>query len=341
MIDTKVEYAGIELERPFIAGASPVTHDLDVARRLEDAGAAAIVMHSLFEEQLEEDALSTHHHVEAVAHSHAEATSYFPELPEPKEAGAYGLGPEAYLEQLRRLKASLSIPVFGSLNGVSPGGWIRYARSIEEAGADAIELNLYDVPVDPDESAAQVDARHVETVQAVAEAVSIPVAVKLSPFLSAPVHLARRLAEAGAAALVVFNRFYQPDIDVEALEVVPSLKLSTSDELLLRVRWLAAFFEVVPASLAVTGGVHTPIDAIKALMAGASGVQVTSAILARGPSVIADLSRGLVEWLEEHEYASVRQMVGSMSLARCPDPEAFGRANYMKVLAGWRRGSVI
>ena len=334
MVDTKVTYAGFELPNPLVAGASPITHDVDTARRLEDAGASALVMHSLFEEQLEADAMTAHYQTEAVAESHAEATSYFPD-------SGYRLGVEEYLERLRRLKEAVSLPVFASLNGASPGGWTGYARDLESAGADALELNLYDVPSRPEESAAEVEARYLETVKAVVETASIPVAVKLSPFLSAPVNLATRLAAAGARAIVVFNRFYQPDIDIEALEVVPALRLSTSDELRLRLRWVAAMFEPVEASLAVTGGVHTAPDAIKALMAGASAVQMTSAILERGPGAVTEVLEGMRTWLTEHEYASVGQMVGSMSLARCPDPEHFERANYMKVLASWRYGTVV
>ncbi|RMH37509.1 MAG: dihydroorotate dehydrogenase-like protein [Deltaproteobacteria bacterium] len=334
-MDTSVTYAGLELRGPIVAGASPLTHDIDTARRLEEAGAAAIVMHSLFEEQIERDELALHYHVEATAHSHPEADSYLPDV------GGYRLGPDAYVEQLGRLKRAVSIPVFGSLNGISAGGWIRYAAHMEQAGADAIELNLYDVPTDPDESGAEVEARYVDTVRAVVDAVSIPVAVKLSPFLSAPVHMAARLADAGAAAIVVFNRFYQPDIDIEALDVTPALTLSSPDELRLRLRWLAAMYGRVSASLAATGGVHSAAGAIKALMAGASAVQMTSAILRAGPAAVAAVVAEMLAWLEEHEYESVRQMIGSMSLQRCPDPEAFERANYMQVLQSWKHGGVV
>jgi dihydroorotate dehydrogenase (fumarate) len=334
-MDLRIRYMGLELPSPLIAGASPLTHDLDTARRLEDSGAAAIVMHSLFEEQLTREELSLHHHMSAVEHSHAEAVTYFP------EPGEFAMGPDRYLEQLQRLARALSIPVMGSLNGVTTGGWIRYARLMQEAGADALELNLYDVATDPAETSQHVEQRLVDVVAQVKQSVTIPVAVKLSPFFSAPVHMARRLEHAGADALVLFNRFYQPDIDIDALDVTPALRLSDSHTLRMRLRWLAAIFGHVECALAATGGVHTGRDALKALMAGASAVQMTSAVLRKGPGQMKTVADEMAAWMEENQYESVQQMIGSMSLGRCPDPASYERANYMRVLQSWRPGNVV
>jgi dihydroorotate dehydrogenase (fumarate) len=334
-MDLTTRYAGLELAGPLVAGASPITHDVGIARRLEDAGVSAIVMHSLFEEQIDRDELSLHHHMAQVEYSHAEALSYFPALDQ------FALAPDTYVEQLARVKRAVSVPVIGSLNGATPGGWTRYAKLMRQAGADAIELNVYYVATDPLESSADVEQRYLETVRCVKDSVDVPVAVKLSPFFSAPVHMARRLEAAGADALVVFNRFYQPDIDIDALDVAPALRLSDSSTLLMRLRWLAALFGNVECSLAATGGVHTGRDALKALMAGASAVQITSAVLRSGPEHVAEIQRDLCEWMEQNEYESVRQMIGSMSLQRCPDPTGFERANYMKVLQSWKYGTVV
>jgi dihydroorotate dehydrogenase (fumarate) len=334
-MNLRTNYMGLELSSPLIAGASPLTHDLDIARKLEDSGAAAIVMHSLFEEQITRDELAMHHHTAAVEHSHAEAVTYFPEL------GEFSMGPDRYLEELQRLKRALSIPVMGSLNGVTTGGWIRYARLMQEAGADALELNLYEVATDPDETSQAVEQRLVDVVAQVKKSVTIPVAVKLSPFFSAPLHMARRLEQVGADALVLFNRFYQPDIDIDALDVTPALRLSDSHTLLMRLRWLAAIFGHVECTLAATGGVHTGRDALKALMAGASAVQMTSAVLRQGPGQVKTIAGEMAAWMEDNEYQSVQQMIGSMSLARCPDPASYERANYMKVLQSWRFGTVV
>lgn len=333
--DLSTRYMGLALRSPLIAGASPLTHDLDVARKLEDAGAAALVMHSLFEEQIEGDELAFHHHTAGVADAHPEASSYFADPPE------FTLAPDAYVEQLARLKAALSIPVIGSLNGATPGGWTRYATLMQEAGADGIELNIYYLATDPHESAQDVERRYLDTVRTVRAAVTVPLAVKMSPFFSAPVYTARQLDGAGADALVVFNRFYQPDIDIEELDVTPALHLSSSSTLLMRLRWLAALFGHVGCSLGATGGVHTGRDAIKALMAGAAAVQMTSAILRHGPERVGVIARELRGWLEEHEYESVEQMIGSMSLRRCPNPAGFERANYMKVLQSWKFGTFV
>ncbi len=325
-------YMGLELSCPLIVGASPLCESLDAARRAEDAGAGALVMRSLFEEQLRRDQLAMIHHTEVHAYSHAEALDYFP------EPDSFGLGPDAYLEQLRRLHESLDIPVIASLNGVTDGGWVEYARVLEEAGAHGLELNIYYLAFDPEEDPRAVEDRYVRVLEGVKAEVSIPVAVKLGPFFSAPIHMARRLVSAGADALVIFNRFYQPDIDIEALEMTHRLELSDSHTLLMRLRWLAAMHGRVAADLCVTGGVHDAQDAIKALMAGATGVQMASALLRHGPEHLGTVREELTTFLVEREYDSLQQMVGSMSLLRCPDPRALERANYMQILDSWHLG---
>jgi dihydroorotate dehydrogenase (fumarate) len=304
--------------------------DLDNVRRLEDAGAAAIVMHSLFEEQITREQLGDLYSVEMHEDSFAEALSYFPQ---PQE---YRLGPDTYLEQLRKIKAAVRVPVIASLNGTSPAGWLDYAKLIEQAGADALELNVYYLATQAWETSESVERRTLESVRIVKGAVKIPVAVKLSPFYSSLANLAKQLDDARADALVLFNRFYQPDIDVEELEVVPSLQLSDSSELLLRLRWLAILSGHVKGSLACSGGVHSPLDAVKAIMAGAHAVQLVSALLKREPEYLTTVREGLEKWMEEHEYASVAQMHGSMSHQKSPNPQALERANYMKILQGWR-----
>ena len=261
--------------------------------------------------------------------SFAEATSYFP------AATDYALGPERYLEQIERLKARLSVPLIASLNGVTAGGWTEYARLIEQAGADALELNVYEVATDPLVGADQIERRTLDLVRSVREGVSIPIAVKLSPFYTAFAHFAHQLDQNGIDGLVLFNRFYQPDIDPEELQTLPRLRLSSSAELLLRLRWLAVLYGHVDCSLAVTGGVHEPLDAVKALMAGADAVQMVSAVLRDGPAAITRVRDGLVSWLQEHEYEELAQLRGSMSLQRCPDPAAFERGNYLRVLQSW------
>jgi dihydroorotate dehydrogenase (fumarate) len=330
-MDLSTSYLGMTLAHPLITGASPLVDHLDLVRRLEDAGAAAITMHSLFEEQLTAEAAATWRAVDEAADVHAEAASYFP------LAEDYALGPDDYLEQIGRIKAAVSIPVIASLNGVTGEGWTRYARLIEQAGADALELNAYLVAVNPLESAGLIERRLIDIVRDVRGSVTLPIAVKLSPFWSSLSHLAMALDGAGADGLVLFNRFYQPDIDIETQDVVPRLRLSDSSELLLRVRWLAALAGRVRASLAAGGGVHTVEDVVKAVMAGADAVQIVSALLTHGPEHLRVLIDGLQRWMEEREYASVAQMRGSMSLERCPDPRAFERGNYMRVLQTWRR----
>jgi dihydroorotate dehydrogenase (fumarate) len=333
-MDLSTTYLGFKLAHPLMPGASPMADDLDTVCRLEDAGASAIVLRSLFEEQIARDQRNLDRNVLAHTESFAEATTY---LPEPDE---FVFGPEQYLEHLRRVKAAVRVPVIASLNGTTPEGWLAYARQMEQAGADAIELNFYHVATDPTETGAAVEQRLLDAVRVITHHVKIPIAVKLSPFFSSLPHLAQQLDAHGVAGLVLFNRFYQPDIDPEALEAVPRLHFSTSQDLLLRVRWLAILSDRVRASLAVTGGVHTGIDALKAVMAGAHAVQVVAALLHHGPGFIAILVRDLERWLVEHEYESLAQALGSMSLRRSPDPEAFERGNYMRALQTWRATGV-
>ena len=329
-MDLSTTYLGFTLPHPLMPGASPMVDDLDTVRRLEDAGAAAIVMHSLFEEQIEQEDASTLDQAEAMTNVHVEARSY---LPPPS---TFRLGPHEYLEQLRRIKEAVRVPVIASLNGSSPGGWLRYARLMEEAGADALELNVYMLATDPAEDGAAIEEKTVAIVRDVRAGVRIPVAVKLSPFYTAMAHLAHRLDDAGASGLVLFNRFWQPGIDVEELEVRRELRLSDPSELPLRLRWLAVLYGTVRASLVAAGGVHGVVETVQAIMAGADAVQVVSALLRRGPEHLRVLRQELAEWLEQHEYESLAQMQGSMSLRTCPDPGAYERANYMMVLQSWR-----
>ena len=328
-MDLSTEYLGLKLAHPIMAGASPLVDDLDVVRRLEDAGAAAIVMRSLFEEQVRSEQMAALRHLDAPGESFAEAISYFP------VAASFGMSSDAYLERLRRIRDAVAVPVIASLNGSTPGGWLGYARELEQAGAHALELNLYTIPTDAREDATVVETRAVEVVREVTKALRIPVAVKLSPFYSSLPAFVRRLEEAGADGVVLFNRFYQPDIDPDTLDVVRELHLSDSSELPLRLRFLAILFGHVQLSLAATGGVHTSRDALKAIMAGACGVQMVSALLKKGPAHLSTVIAELSQWLEDNEYASLRQAIGSMSLLRCPDPTAYERANYVQILQSW------
>jgi len=325
-IDLRTRYLGFDLRGPLIAGACPLTYDTDVARRLEDAGAAAIVLPSLFEEQLEQAESFVAEHMDAHAEAFPESSGFWP------DAEPFALGPHEYLERVRRIRESLSIPVIASLNGCTPGGWLEYARLLQEASADAIELNLYAAPTADDAPSAEIEERAVSLVREVAASVEIPIAVKLSPFYTSLGRLARSMDEAGAGGLVLFNRFFQPDLDVEALEVRSTLELSTPSELRLRLRWIAQLSGRVAASLAVTGGVHSGLDVSKSIFAGAHGVQVVSALMLRGPEHLSELQRNLVEWMEEHEYASLDEMRGALDLSRVPNPGDFERAQYLRVL---------
>jgi dihydroorotate dehydrogenase (fumarate) len=329
-VDLSTDYLGVKLPHPIVAGAGPLADDLDGVKRLEDAGAAAIVLRSLFEEQITREQISEVVHLDSHGESFAEAASYFP------SPHAFALGPFQYLEQLRRAKDAVRIPVMASLNGATPGGWIDYARQMQQAGANALELNLYRIATDPETTCADIERQAIETVHAVKQAVTIPVAVKLSPFYTAFAHLGRELDRAGADGLVLFNRFYQPDIDAEDLTATRTLQLSDSSELRLRLHWLAILSGRVRASLAATGGVHTAIDVIKATMAGAHVTQMVSALLLHGPQHVQTVLNDLVEWMTEREWDSLAEMRGNLSLLKVPDPDAYERANYMLMLQSWR-----
>jgi dihydroorotate dehydrogenase (fumarate) len=330
MVDLSTTYLGLKLANPLVPSASPLARSLDNLRRMEDAGAGAVVLHSLFEEQINAESHTLDHFLSHGTDSFAEALSFFPE---PSE---FQLAPDQYLEHLRRAKQALSIPVIASLNGVSTGGWVKYARYMEQAGVDALELNMYFVPTDPDLTTGAVEDNYVHLLRDVRKQVSISVAVKLSPFFSALPHTARRLVDAGANGLVLFNRFYQPDIDLETLEVVPRPELSNPlapQALRLPLRWIAILYGQVAADLALTGGVHSAEDALKGLMAGASVTMMASELLTRGIDRIAQIRTDLVEWMESHEYESVAQMRGSMSQRSCPFPAAFERAHYVRAVS--------
>lgn len=325
-----IDYLGLQLAHPIMSGASPLVDNLDTVRRLEDAGAAAITMHSLFEEQILQEMTSHHLFRERHEESYAEARSLFPPSPE------FVFDPDQYLNHVRQIKDAVDLPVIASLNGTHTGSWVDYSALIEQAGADALELNLYFLPTDPAESGEDVERRLLEVVCEVRDTLTIPLAIKLSPYFSSLPHLASELDALKVDGLVLFNRFFQPDIDIEKLAAVPKLDLSDSSELRLRLRWLAILFGKLRASLGVTGGVHTTEDVIKSIMAGASGVQVVSALLLHGPGHLTKLVNELRHWLEENEYDSLQQMVGSMSLIACPNPEALERSNYLQTLQIWR-----
>lgn len=329
-MDLTTSYLGLSLKNPLIPSASPLSETVDSIRQLEDAGAAAVVMHSLFEEQLTRESHRLDHYLDYGTESFAEALTYFP------DATAYHVGPEQYLEKIRKAKEAVNIPIIGSLNGISTGGWIGYAKEIEAAGADALELNIYYIPTDPHLTGAEVEGRYLEIVKAVGRSISIPLAVKLSPYFSAMANMANRFAEAGADALVLFNRFYQPDFDLETLEVAPHLILSNAYEMRLPLRWVAILYGRVAVDFAITSGVQTHEDVIKGLMAGANTMMMASELLRRGIGRLAIVLRDLQRWMEEHEYESVSQMQGSMSQKHVTEPTSFERANYMKVLQSWR-----
>ncbi len=325
-MDLSTSYLGLKLKNPLVPSASPLSRTLDGIKRMEDAGAAAIVMYSLFEEQIHHEAAELDHYLSYGTQSFAEALSYFP------ETGEYNLGPDEYIEHIRKAKEAVDIPIIGSLNGISTGGWIQYAKKIQDAGANALELNVYYIPTDPKLSGAAVEQRYLDVLKAVKSTVTIPVAMKLSPFFSSMAHMATQLDQAGADGLVMFNRFYQPDLDIEGLEVVPNVTLSTSQAIRLPLRWIAVLYGRVKAGLAATSGVHSAQDVVKLLMAGADVTQLCSSLLLHGPGRIAEILQELDRWLLEHEYTSVKQMRGSMSQKSVADPSAFERANYMKAL---------
>lgn len=329
-MDISTTYMGMKLKHPVVASAGPLSHSVDGMRRLEDGGAAAIVMYSLFEEQIEGESHLLDHYLNYGTESFAEALHYFPNL------DGYNIGPEQYLNLIRQAKAAVSVPVIASLNGISTGGWVDYARRIQQAGADGLELNIYYIATDPTMSGAEVEQMYVDIVRQVRESVTIPLAVKVGPYFSSFANMAMRLARAGADALVVFNRFYQPDIDLEALEVVPNLMLSTRAAMRLPLRWVAILHGRVPVDLAMTSGIQGHEDVLKGLMAGANVAMMTSELLRNGPKRINSIVAELEQWLIEHEYESVAQMRGSMSQQNVAQPDAFERANYMKVLQSWR-----
>jgi dihydroorotate dehydrogenase (fumarate) len=317
---------GLDLKHPVVPSASPLSRDLGTIKAMEDAGAAAIVMHSIFEEQIEFEQESLHHFLERGTELFPEALTYYPPMPE------YKVGPEEYLEHIRQAKDAVDIPIIGSLNGISLGGWIDYARLIEEAGADGLELNVYFIAANPKTDAAEVEKLYLDILGVVNESVEIPIALKLSPFFTTMASFAQRVDEAGADALVLFNRFYQPDINLEDLEVEPSLVLSTSDEMRLPLRWIAILYGRVKASLALTSGIHTSQDVLKAVMGGSDVAHVCSVLLKHGLERIGQLVDGVELWMEEHEYESIRQMRGSLSQQAVAEPAAFERANYIRIL---------
>jgi len=323
-------YLGMLLKNPIVASSSPLSHSVDSIRRLEDAGAAGVVMYSLFEEQIGFDSYYIDYHLTQGIDSYAEAINYFPDMQ------SYNVGPDEYLNLIRRAKEAVGIPIIGSLNGASVGGWTDYASLIEEAGADALELNVYYLPANTAIKGSDVEALYLDILTAVREVVTIPVAIKLSPFFSSIANMAGCLSEQGADGLVLFNRFYQPDFDLENLEVAPRLVLSNSNELRLPLRWVAILYGRVNADLAITSGVHTSQDVVKGLMAGAKVTMMASELLQNGVRRIGQVLNEVVTWLSEHEYESVTQMIGAMSQKHCAEPAAFERANYMKMLQSYR-----
>ena len=319
-------YLGMKLRTPLVPSASPLTKNLDDIVRMEDAGASAVVFHSLFEEQIRAEAFELDHHLAAGTESYPEALTYFPEP-------HFRIGPEDYVEHIARAKKVVRIPIIGSLNGSTLGGWTDYAKRIEEAGADALEVNIYSIPTDSNLTAGDIEATYIEIVRAVKAAVDIPIAVKLSPFFTSFGNIAARLVEAGAGALVLFNRFYQPDIDLETLEVTPNVLLSTPMAMRLPLRWIAILHGNIRADLAATSGICRATDAIKMLMAGADVTMLCSVLLRRGIDHLRVVEREMLEWMEEHEYESVEQLKGSMSQKNCPDPSAFERSQYMRAIS--------
>lgn len=325
-LDFTTRYLGLELKNPLVASASPLSKKVDSVRRLEDAGVAAIVMYSLFEEQITHEGQELDHYLERGTHSYAESLSYFPDL------DYYNLGPEPYLEHLHRIKQAVNIPVIGSLNGVSSGGWVEYAYRIEQAGADALELNIYYLPTDIDLGGAELEETYVNLIRDIRARVKLPIAVKLSPFFTSIPNMAKRFVQAGANGLVLFNRFYQPDFDLDELKVVPDLELSASHELRLPLRWIAILYGRIAADFALTSGIHTARDVLKAMMAGASVAMMASELLAHGFGRPLQMLAEIQRWMEENEYESIAQMKGCMSQRAVAEPAAFERANYMKAL---------
>ena len=331
-MDMRTKYMGLTLKNPIVASSSPLSNTVDGIKQLEAAGAAAVVMYSLFEEQIAAESAHLNYFLSHGTDCYGESLSYFPEM------RSYNVGPDKYLDLIRRAKTAVDIPIIGSLNGTSTGGWTDYAGLIEQAGADALELNVYYIPASIHEAGVEVEQVYLDILDEVKQAVSIPIAMKMSPYFSSTAHMAQRLEEAGADALVLFNRFYQPDLDLENLEVVPRLAPSTSEALRLPLRWVAILFGRVTTDFAITSGVHTYQDALKALMAGARVAMMASELLQNGIGRISQILVEMERWMVEHEYRSVEQMIGSMSQKHVVEPAAFERANYMKTLASYRKG---
>jgi dihydroorotate dehydrogenase (fumarate) len=330
MTDLSTTYLGFRLKNPVVASASPLSMKIDRVKKLEEAGIGAIVMYSLFEEQIIHESLELHHYLSRGTNTYPEALTYLP------DGGMYGVSPEKYLNQVAGLKKAVNVPVIGSLNGVSKGGWTNYAKKIQEAGADALELNLYYIPTDSDVTSKDIEDMQVELVAEVKSAITIPLAVKISPFVTSIPNFAKRLVEAGANGLVLFNRFYQPDFDLEELEIVHSLDLSTSAEMRLPLRWISILSGKINTDFALTTGVHTHTDVVKAMMSGAKVAMMASSLLHNGEKSVSLLLSELVDWMQQHEYQSIQQMQGSMSQKAVKEPADFERANYMKVLGSFR-----
>jgi len=325
-MDLTTTYLGLKLRTPLVCAASPLSQEIDQIKQMEDAGASAVVLHSLFEEQLRREEMQLEEDLERGVYSSPEALSYFPKTED------FILGPDKYLEHISRAKMAVNIPIIGSLNACSAGGWIRYAEAMQEAGADALELNIYSVPTDPNQTSLDIERSHVEIVRKVTAEVKIPVAVKVSPFYTNFAHMARLLDHSGAKGLVLFNRFYQPDIDLETLEVRPNILFSAPMAMRLPLRWIAILFGHIDANMAATSGIHQATDVLKLLMAGADATMLCSALIQRGIKHISVIERDMTAWLEKHEYESVTQLKGSMSQLRCGDPAAFERAQYLKAI---------
>lgn len=330
MTDLSTTYLGLKLRNPIVASASPLSKKLDRAKKLDEAGIGAIVMYSLFEEQIIQESLELDHYLSRGSHSFAEAMSYLP------DGGMYGVSPEKYLNQVAGLKKAVGVPVIGSLNGVSKGGWTKYAQKIQEAGADALELNLYFIPTDLDMTSCDIEDMQVELVAEIKSAITIPLAVKISPFVTSIPNFVKRLVDAGANGLVLFNRFYQPDFDLDELEIVHTLDLSTPAEMRLPLRWISILSGQINSDFALTSGVHSHTDVVKAMMSGAKVAMMASGLLQNGEQSVDPMLSELEAWLQEHEYTSIQQMQGSMSQKSIKEPAAFERANYMKVLGSFR-----
>lgn len=326
MIDLTTQYLGFTLRTPLVASASPLSYEVDDIKRMEDSGISAVVLYSLFEEQLEEESHDLHHYLTHGTESYAEALSYFPE---PNE---FDIGPEAYLDHIRKIKQSVDIPIVASLNGYTHGGWTQFAKLMEEAGADAIELNIYDVPTDADLSSEAMEKDYLKTLEGVKQSVSVPVSLKLSPYFNNLSHVAKKFDDIGIDALVLFNRFFQPDFDLDHLEVKPHMLLSTQHDMRLPLRWIALLYGNIQCDLAGTSGIHTSTDVLKMMMAGANIAMLCSVLIRDGIQQIEVIEKGIIHWMEEHEYESIKQMQGSMSRMKCHTPNEFERAQYRKAL---------